>query len=61
MVTIASIEIKKRNSSVLGFLWGKAEDWTVTKRHKKIGVTGLEPATSRPPAERSTKLSHTPK
>lgn len=31
------------------------------KRHKKIGVTGLEPATSRPPAERSTKLSHTPK
>lgn len=25
-----------------------------------VGVTGLEPATSRPPAERSTKLSHTP-
>ena len=25
-----------------------------------IGVTGFEPATSRPPAERATKLRHTP-
>ena len=28
-------------------------------RHK-IGATGFEPATSRPPAERATKLRHTP-
>ena len=27
----------------------------------KIGATGFEPATSRPPAERATKLRHTPK
>ncbi len=27
---------------------------------KQIGVTGFEPATSRPPAERATKLRHTP-
>ena len=27
---------------------------------QKIGVTGFEPATSRPPAERATKLRHTP-
>ncbi len=26
----------------------------------KIGATGFEPATSRPPAERATKLRHTP-
>ena len=25
-----------------------------------IGATGFEPATSRPPAERATKLRHTP-
>ena len=25
-----------------------------------VGVTGFEPATSRPPAERATKLRHTP-
>ena len=28
--------------------------------HLLIGVTGFEPATSRPPAERATKLRHTP-
>ena len=27
----------------------------------KIGATGFEPATSRPPAERATKLRHTPR
>ena len=27
---------------------------------QKIGATGFEPATSRPPAERATKLRHTP-
>ena len=27
----------------------------------QIGATGFEPATSRPPAERATKLRHTPK
>ena len=27
---------------------------------KSIGATGFEPATSRPPAERATKLRHTP-
>ena len=27
---------------------------------RRIGVTGFEPATSRPPAERATKLRHTP-
>jgi hypothetical protein len=27
---------------------------------EKIGATGFEPATSRPPAERATKLRHTP-
>ena len=26
----------------------------------EIGATGFEPATSRPPAERATKLRHTP-
>ena len=26
----------------------------------KIGATGFEPATSRPPAARATKLRHTP-
>ena len=26
----------------------------------KVGATGFEPATSRPPAERATKLRHTP-
>ena len=26
----------------------------------RIGATGFEPATSRPPAERATKLRHTP-
>ena len=26
----------------------------------KIGATGFEPATSRPPAVRATKLRHTP-
>lgn len=26
----------------------------------QVGVTGFEPATSRPPAERATKLRHTP-
>ena len=31
------------------------------KGRKKIGATGFEPATSRPPAERATKLRHTPK
>ena len=30
------------------------------KKHKKIGVTRFELATSRPPAERATKLRHTP-
>ena len=35
---------------------------TVSETHlsKKIGATGFEPATSRPPAERATKLRHTP-
>lgn len=28
--------------------------------HIKIGATGFEPATSRPPAVRATKLRHTP-
>ena len=28
---------------------------------EKIGATGFEPATSRPPAVRATKLRHTPK
>ena len=27
---------------------------------EKVGATGFEPATSRPPAERATKLRHTP-
>ena len=27
---------------------------------RKIGATGFEPATSRPPAVRATKLRHTP-
>ena len=27
---------------------------------EKIGATGFEPATSRPPAVRATKLRHTP-
>jgi hypothetical protein len=27
---------------------------------KSIGATGFEPATSRPPAVRATKLRHTP-
>ena len=31
------------------------------KNMLKIGATGFEPATSRPPAERATKLRHTPK
>ena len=32
-----------------------------SKNTLKIGATGFEPATSRPPAERATKLRHTPK
>ncbi len=32
-----------------------------SKNMLKIGATGFEPATSRPPAERATKLRHTPK
>ena len=31
-----------------------------SKNTLKIGATGFEPATSRPPAERATKLRHTP-
>ena len=31
-----------------------------SSRTPLIGVTGFEPATSRPPAERATKLRHTP-
>ena len=36
--------------------------WTLQRSgvKEKIGVTGFEPATSRPPAERATKLRHTP-
>ncbi len=36
--------------------------WEIAISHdtKKIGATGFEPATSRPPAERATKLRHTP-
>lgn len=29
-------------------------------KNKKVGATGFEPATSRPPAARATKLRHTP-
>ena len=32
-----------------------------SKNTLKIGATGFEPATSRPPAVRATKLRHTPK
>ena len=34
-------------------------DYKVAK-NLKIGATGFEPATSRPPAVRATKLRHTP-
>ena len=33
----------------------------IFKNMLEIGATGFEPATSRPPAERATKLRHTPK
>ena len=35
----------------------KKSEYTVLT---KVGATGFEPATSRPPAERATKLRHTP-
>ena len=46
---------------------GRSKEDRNKKRHRRntmpffVGAAGFEPATSRPPAERATKLRHTPK
>ena len=44
-------------SYIIRKLLQKKSEYTVLT---KVGATGFEPATSRPPAERATKLRHTP-